>query len=342
MEAQPKSVRRPCRGVVTRSAALARMGFVGSLVCALVITFSWTNPPELYAQPEMPHQFVGTVTINGTTAPDGAVVAATIDGIKSVTAIVVGGNYMLKIRNAHGLPSPTGKTIKFTVDGQSAKESQLFQAGGGTELNLTVTPAPIAQPIIITPPPIAQPIIITPAPLPAPTIAAPSPAQPVAPPAPVQPVAPPTPIIIIVTATPPEPVVIVATPPGQPPVLGGVSPGIGQQPSQPPVLGGISPGIGQPGQPPVLGGVSPGIGQPGQPSVPVVNAPIPTPAVQATPVVGPAGPAGPPGPPGPPGESSSSNKTWLIVALVASGLAIFLSLDHIVAVFFRRGGPTAG
>ena len=332
MEAQPKSVRRPCPGVVTRCAALARMGFVGSLVCALVITFSLANPTESYAQPEMPHQFVGTVKVNGTTAPDGAVVAATIDGVKSVTAIVAGGNYMLKIRNAHGLPSPVGKTIKFTVDGQSAKESQLFQAGGGTELNLTVLTVPTPVPTLA---PIAPPIII-PAPLPAPTIAAPSPAQPVAPP---------TPVVIIVVATPTPPVVIVAPPaptqPAQPPVLGGVSPGIGQ-PGQPPVLGGVSPGIGQPSQPPVLGGVSPGIVQPGQPSVPVVDAPIPTPAVQPTPVVGPAGPAGPPGPPGPPGESTSSDKTWLIVALVASGLAIFLSLDHIVAVFFRRGGPTTG
>ena len=309
MEAQPKSVRRPCPGVVTRSAALARMGFVGSLVCALVITFSLTNPTESYAQPEMPHQFVGTVKVNGTTAPDGAVVAATIDGVKSVTAIVAGGNYMLKIRNAHGLPSPVGKTIKFTVDGQSAKESQLFQAGGGTELNLTVLTVPTPGPTLT---PIAPPIII-PAPLPTPTIAAPSPAQPVAPPTPVQPVAPPTPVVIIVVATPTAPVVIVAPP-----------------------------APAQPAQPPVLGGVSPGIGQPGQPSVPVVDAPIPTPAVQATPVVGPAGPAGPPGPPGPPGESSTTDKTWIIVALVASGLAIFLSLDHIVAVFFRRGGPTTG
>ena len=325
MEAQPKSVRRPCPGVVTRSAALARMGFVGSLVCALVITFSLTNPTKSYAQPEMPHQFVGTVTVDGTTAPDGAVVAATIDGVKSVTAIVAGGNYMLKIRNAHGLPSPVGKTIKFTVDGQSAKESQLFQAGGGTELNLTVLTVPTPVPTLA---PIAPPIII-PAPLPAPTIAAPSPTQPVAPPTPVQPVAPPTPVVIIVVATPTPPVVIVAPP-------------AASQPAQPPVLGGVSPGISQPSQPPVLGGISPGIGQPGQTPVPIVNAPIPTPAVQATPVVGPAGPAGPPGPPGPPGESSSSDKTWLIVALVASGLAIFLSLDHIAAVFFRRGGPTTG
>ena len=317
MEAQPKPVRRSCPGVVTRSTALARMGFVGSLVCALVITFSLTNPTESYAQPEMPHQFVGTVKVNGTTAPDGAVVAATIDGVESVTAIVAGGSYQLKIRNAHGLPSPVGKTIKFTVDGHSAKESQLFQAGGGTELNLTVLTVPTPVPTLA---PIAPPIIIAPAPLPAPTIAAPSP---------VQPVAPPTPVVIIVTATPTAPVVIIATP-------------APAQPAQPPVLGGVSPGIGQPSQPPVLGGVSPGIGLPGQPSVPIVNTPIPTPAVQATPVVGPAGPAGPPGPPGPPGESSSSDKTWLIVALVASGLAIFLSLDHIVAVFFRRGGPTTG
>jgi hypothetical protein len=333
MEAQPKSVRRPRPGVVTRSTALARMGLVGSLVCALVITFSLTNPTESYAQPEMPHQFVGTVTINGTIAPDGAVVAANIDGVESVTAIVAGGNYQLKIRNAHGLPSPVGKTIKFTVDGHNAKESQLFQAGGGTELNLTVLTVPTPVPTLA---PIAPPIIITPAPLPAPTIAAPSPAQPVAPP---------TPVVIIVTATPAAPVVIIATPapaqPAQPPVLGGVSPGV-SQPSQPPVLGGVSPGIGQPGQSPVLGGISPGIGQPVQPSIPIVDVPIPTPEVPATPVVGPAGPAGPPGPPGPPGESSSSDKTWLIVALVASGLAIFLSLDHIVAVFFRRGGPTTG
>jgi len=47
----------------------------------------------------MPHQFVGTVKINGTTAPDGTVVTATIDGVEATTAIVTGGNYGLKIRN---------------------------------------------------------------------------------------------------------------------------------------------------------------------------------------------------------------------------------------------------
>ena len=323
MEAQPKSVRRSCPGVVTRFTALARVGFVGSLVCALIMTFSWTNPPELYAQPAMPHQFVGTVMINGTTAPDGTVVAATIDGVVSVETIVQGGRYALKILDTHGLPSPTGKTIKFTVDGHMAKESKSYERGEATELDLTVTPVPPLAPI-------APPIILPPVqgPLPPPIITPPSPAQPIDPPAPVLPVAPPTPIIIIVTATPPTPtapVVIVAPPapaqPGQPPVLGGISPGIGQQPGQPPVLGGISPGI-------------------GQLVVPVVGTPIPTPAVQATPAVGPAGPAGPPGPKGPPGESSG--KTWIIVALVASGLAIFLSLDHLVAIFFRRGSPTTG
>ena len=142
MPAPTRSVRRPYPGVVARLSGLAGIGLLVSLVCALVITFSWTNPPESYAQPAMPHQFVGTVKINGTTAPDGTVVTATIDGVEAATAIVTGGNYQLKILNSYGLPDPIGKTIKFTVGGQIANESQLFQAGGGTELNLTVTLVP--------------------------------------------------------------------------------------------------------------------------------------------------------------------------------------------------------
>ncbi|MEE3140986.1 MAG: hypothetical protein VX307_00180, partial [Chloroflexota bacterium] len=143
MPAPTRSVRRPYLGVVARLSGLAGIGLFVSLVCALVVTFSGTNPPESYAQePPVPHQFVGTVKINGTTAPDGTVVTATIDGVETATAIVTGGNYQLKIRAAQGLPDPTGKTIKFTVDGQNANESQLFQAGGGTELNLTVTLVP--------------------------------------------------------------------------------------------------------------------------------------------------------------------------------------------------------
>ena len=142
MPASTRPVRRPYPGVVARLSGLAGIGLLVSLVCALVITFSWTNPPELYAQPAMPHQFVGTVKINGTTAPDGTVVAAMIDGVEAATAIVTGGNYYLTIRNAQGLPDPIGKTIKFTVGGQIANESQLFEAGAGTALNLTVTLVP--------------------------------------------------------------------------------------------------------------------------------------------------------------------------------------------------------
>ena len=104
MPAPTRSVRRPYPGVVARLSGLAGIGLFVSLVCALVITFSGTNPPESYAQePAIPHVFVGTVKINGTTAPDGTVVAATIDGVEAATAIVAGGSYQLKIRNAQGL-----------------------------------------------------------------------------------------------------------------------------------------------------------------------------------------------------------------------------------------------
>ena len=112
MEAPTRSVRRPCPGVVARSNTLTRLGLVGSLVCLLAITFSWANPPESHAAlPAMPHQFIGTVKINGATAPDGTKVIAMIDASEVATATVAGGNYALKIIERHGLPSPTGKTI---------------------------------------------------------------------------------------------------------------------------------------------------------------------------------------------------------------------------------------
>ena len=114
-------------------------------------------PLAALAQPNPPHFFAGTVTINGAAAPDGTTVAALIGGQEVASTAVKGGRYSLKV------PGSAGQAIAFTVGEWSAEESANFEQGQRTPLNLTASGRPAA-----TPPPGPTPTAMLPAPTPAP------------------------------------------------------------------------------------------------------------------------------------------------------------------------------
>ena len=87
----------------------------------------------------MPHVFVGSVTINGTAAPDGTEVtvwvAKYIDPVGTGTTF--GGNYTV-LAHQHGTESFGGKTLIFKVNGQETGETASWEKGGATILALSL------------------------------------------------------------------------------------------------------------------------------------------------------------------------------------------------------------
>jgi len=135
--------------------------------------------------PGLPCRFHGTVLLDGLTAPDGTVVAALISGNEVASAVTesVSGNstYILTINQPDGGSYADGTTVRFSVNGYTAKQTGTWATGGVLVLNLTAStpPPPTPTPIPTSPPtPTPTPMsTLTPTPSPAPTatIAPPTP-----------------------------------------------------------------------------------------------------------------------------------------------------------------------
>jgi hypothetical protein len=94
-------------------------------------------PATVSAQRVPPHVFVGTATIDGARAPDGATVTAWIDGRQAASTTVSGGSYTILVDQ--GDASFAGKRVSFQVGGNDAAQSTTWSIGGGDELNLAAT-----------------------------------------------------------------------------------------------------------------------------------------------------------------------------------------------------------
>ncbi len=92
--------------------------------------------------PGIPHQFWGTVTINGNLASDGTQITSTVNGVSADSTTASGGAYNLIIRDPNNVN--TGKTVVLYVNGVQAA-SDVFANGKSTQLNLAIT--------VNTPPP---------------------------------------------------------------------------------------------------------------------------------------------------------------------------------------------
>ena len=101
-------------------------------------------PPPLDPLPprmplEMPHVFVGKVTLGGMPAPDGTEVSvwmAEFDGPIGVGS-TSGGSYVV-LAHQHGSESFAGRLLLFKVNGTNAEETEVWRKGGADELDLSV------------------------------------------------------------------------------------------------------------------------------------------------------------------------------------------------------------
>jgi len=105
-----------------------------ALVTALALLLA--IPTTVFAQNARPHVFVGTVTLDGATAADGAAVTAWVDGEQVADTTVKGGNYDLLVASTDGF---AGATVSFKVSGADASETIAWEEGGGDIVNLIAT-----------------------------------------------------------------------------------------------------------------------------------------------------------------------------------------------------------
>ena len=103
-----------------------------ALVTALALLLA--IPASVFAQDARPHVFVGTATLDGATAADGASVTAWIGGEQVAATTVRNGDYDLLITSRDGF---AGETVSFKISGANASQTIAWQEGGGDIVNLT-------------------------------------------------------------------------------------------------------------------------------------------------------------------------------------------------------------
>ena len=102
-----------------------------ALVTALALLLA--IPTSVFAQNARPHVFVGTVTLDGVAAADGAAVTAWIDGEQVGATNASAGTYVLQINSTTGFP---GSTVSFKVSGADASQTSAWEEGGADEVDL--------------------------------------------------------------------------------------------------------------------------------------------------------------------------------------------------------------
>ena len=88
---------------------------------------------------ELPHVFVGTITIGGEQAPDGVEVSVWLPEFDSPigSGLSSGGDYSV-LANQHGSKSFGGRKLTFKINGQDSGESATWEKGGATILDLSL------------------------------------------------------------------------------------------------------------------------------------------------------------------------------------------------------------
>jgi cobalamin biosynthesis Mg chelatase CobN len=107
-----------------------------TLVMALMLLLA--IPTSVFAQNARPHVFVGTVTLDGAGAADGAAVTAWVDDAQVAATTVSGGQYNLLVIQT-GDASFAGKTVSFKVSNANAAATGTWEEGGGDVLDLVAT-----------------------------------------------------------------------------------------------------------------------------------------------------------------------------------------------------------
>ena len=112
-----------------------------ALLMGLVLLF--TLPATVSAQQLPPHVFVGTAWIDDVAVAEGTTVSAWVAGAEagSTTTTGAGGDYVLVVDQ--GDASFAGETISFLIGGLSAAQTADWMQGGGDELTLSASRAPV-------------------------------------------------------------------------------------------------------------------------------------------------------------------------------------------------------
>jgi len=117
------------------------------LIAGGVIPAYATEPP-----PEMPHQFYGTVSVDGDPVAEGTLVEAFVDDVKEAETTVDGvGRYGYD--TIFRVPGTAGAEVTFKVGGVEADEDATWESGKVQELNLTIheeTPPPVQYELTIS------------------------------------------------------------------------------------------------------------------------------------------------------------------------------------------------
>ncbi len=88
---------------------------------------------------ELPHVFVGGVTIDGAPAPDGTEVSVWLKQFASplATATSVDGDYSV-LASQFGIESFGGRRVIFKINGEDSGESAIWEKGGATILEVSL------------------------------------------------------------------------------------------------------------------------------------------------------------------------------------------------------------
>jgi hypothetical protein len=96
---------------------------------------------RVLAVPGVPHQFYGSVTINGKPAPDGTIIIAKINGIEVASTTTKNGKYGYEPIFYVDDPehNRSGEEIKFFVNGIDTGQTKYFCNGCVTKLDLAIS-----------------------------------------------------------------------------------------------------------------------------------------------------------------------------------------------------------
>ncbi len=119
----------------------------------LILSIILISGAVFAAPPGVPHQFFGSVTINGALAADGTVISARISGIEVKSQVTVGGTYgyspyMFFIEDPEH--DRSGSIINFFVNGENTGITAIFSNFATTNLNINLNSLNVDS-IVISP-----------------------------------------------------------------------------------------------------------------------------------------------------------------------------------------------
>ncbi len=105
----------------------------------LILLFLVLLSSSIIAMPSPPHNFYGTVTVNGNSAQDGLLIEGQINGKNASATTTTDGKFTLTVQDPYG--DRTGKRVYFYIEGIDTNQSAIFTdalLSSKTMINLSV------------------------------------------------------------------------------------------------------------------------------------------------------------------------------------------------------------